>query len=1263
MAFVTTIGHNAEQIEYRLSEQHGCESEHQLGYRTDDRERPLHWIGNGLPAVGIEPGSELTEDQFDQARALMAGAHPQTGEQLVTPKPAVYDDAKLPLEPLVEAVRRQAIHAEKSPDQFYSGQQQAAWRASAKAVDRAAKRSTDTDNSVLSGPIRRADEAGKLAEVAGLDPAQVWGESPYGDAMRNLWNVDVQETPGGMAHATEVSPRRYPVGTAGYDLTLTMPKSYSLLLAAVDDKQLSDRIEGIYGKGVTDTFAWVESETAYQMRGHHGHGKTAETKPAEGFLGWTMTHRAARPTDPEAEIGDPHWHVHVTVANMARADDGKWATVAAGGRDLMRHTPAADQVVQALVRHELGEQLGARFGRSERTGLWELSGYSDEAIQQFSKRTTSITAQLQAAFPDLADSTNGTASESQKQQATGYRPLPKPELTGAPDETLRSKWLTEAAEAGYDVQGMADHSIGHQNEQEPTEVEKIRTALLDPETGLTSAHRRFSQLDALAAVADQLPEGIKDVDQLSQLTDVVLDDARFPTTADAAGRERIDPRVKDLGAHDHKHLASSTLYTTSDVVEAERKIATFADREAGYASVTPDQVRGAVVAVEKERGHHLGPDQYAAVARLAESPASVDTLEGPPGTGKTNVTLRAARQAWEAAGHTVLGASTGGKAAAGLEAESGIASATVQHYLTAADHGRNPLDGAGVFVLDEASMTDDRNRARLYELAADAGAKVVEVGDPHQLRGVGCGSAFGVLHQNLDGPRLETNRRQHDPQHRQILDDWRYGDYAEAVDGMAEAGILHNYETRPEAVQAMVGQWQERSRGAQTGHQLIDGLVMLSGTNETVDQLNQAAQAIRRNQGQVGAPQQYETPDGTAQFGVGDVVAFRQPDRQDREGRHTGDDLLNGVQAVVTDTRASGLSVEWQGRDQNGQPDTKRADIDPSYIADGGLQLGYALTVHRGQGTTIGGAWDRPDGGRHTGDVLFDMSGADANMAYVGLSRHRGQVAAFTSLDAIADNTGGEDRVPVTNQADLDQRAMEALVQRATQTSTNADDEPVTNRLAQAGQPDVTAGDNTVAKHAKQIDRRASQHTETSQNRQDQQEPAPTGRQQADRRTNMSQPGPNDPVSETEQRPEPAPVSEPSSIDQIKQRAEEVRATWPQDQTAADRWAQLQQRNQEIHGRRQTDRAEDRAEGHQERAEDRAERREERTENRNQDRHEERGKNRAQHRHDRADSQNARDDDRPDNLTPPQTEPSVEESLSEAQQHQRDTERGSGREL
>lgn len=169
-------------------------------------------------------------------------------------------------------------------------------------------------------------------------------------------------------------PRQRVVGNAGYDVTFTLPKSLSVLLAFSDQDTVA-QLEAGYTARVGDTFDWLEAQTGYGLRGHRGTARPPTRW--SGFLGWSMVHRSARPVG-DAALGDPHWRVHVTVANLAKGDDGQWSTGAAGGRDLLRHAPAADHIRKALLRRDLTTRYGVRFERSERTGAREVAAIPDD---------------------------------------------------------------------------------------------------------------------------------------------------------------------------------------------------------------------------------------------------------------------------------------------------------------------------------------------------------------------------------------------------------------------------------------------------------------------------------------------------------------------------------------------------------------------------------------------------------------------------------------------------------------------------------------------------------------------------------------------------------------------------------------------------------------------------------------------------------------------------------------------------------------------
>ncbi len=1136
MAYVTPIGSAAAQVEYRLTQAHGCgrleAAETRFSYHADGSERSLVWTGRGLVEVGITAGSVLDEGQFDAARALMAGLDPRSGERLVEPKLAVFEDAKVALAPLVRAVEAAAVARGVAPEALFG----------AVKVGRAHGRAVRAVVNDGDGAMLRADDAGRIADAAGLDVERVWGTGVYAAAVGNL--TETRTVTGADGKTVErLVPRRRVVGNLGYDVSFTLPKSHSLLLAFADETTAA-AVEGVYTAGVGATFDWLEGQTAYGMRGHHGEGKTAQTVAGSGFLGWSMVHRAARPVGDRV-VGDPHWHVHVTIANMTRGSDGGWSTVAAGGRDLMRHAPAADHVLKALVRRRLAVEFGVSFARSERTGAWEVAAIGDATLRAFSKRGASIEAMLRDLGFDPA-----LATRRAEDLAAAQTRHDKTEHTAAPDATLRSIWQAEARTLGVDpdrlaaaalpLAGIGGRTAGGQPAGEDEQAERqaelladVVGRLTDPEHGLTAGRRRFTRVDALAAVAAALPAGAGDVAEIEGICDRALAAAGIvalpdppgarQTLAPAAGLERSaaqqqgqDGQVlagagnaarRQIGAG---HMANAARFTTADVVAAERVILTAAAGSRpgqGGPRVMTSTAALARQAVEAGQRFALSEEQAEVAVRLVTSDRALDAVLGPPGTGKTTL-MRTARTAWEAEGYTVAGAATAAVAAQNLALESGIEARTVAQWVreiragdaaraalasgqltdpgvlaqAQRDAGLPGLAGVDVLVLDEANLTDDRDRAALYTAAARSGTKLVEVGDPRQLRGVGCGSLFSRVHQLVGGMELTENRRQAEQDERAAIAAWRDGRYTQALASWAGRGRLVATETGEQAVTAMVASWMAQRTGAPDAHAEMRGVVMLAAANDTVERLNDAAQAVRAAAGELGPERCYEVKAGrSVRLRQGDHVLVRLNDRAQR--MHQGPDVLNGYRGVVehidtvpagargggsgksdSDSGAdSAVRVAWQQQGPDGLV-THRATLSAEFVGAGGLSLGYAMTGHKAEGLTVTGDWAMPGGSRQGGTVLVHAAGMDEPGLHVATSRHRDKVILFAGRDQLESVVETHEHgIPGTDEQRVS-RVVAGLARQARTRPGTANDTPVHDDLGHgAGRGPTRAGQAELA--------------------------------------------------------------------------------------------------------------------------------------------------------------------------------------------------------
>ncbi|WP_246561933.1 MobF family relaxase [Streptomyces roseirectus] len=994
----------------------------QVDYHLDASERPLVWIGKGLTEFDIAPGSVLSPDQFPAARRLMRGEDPRTGRTLVEPKLAVAPAAKLPAAPLVRAIRRTAaergvtpaslLDSKRKKDAFGRMERQllrfgeahkvpastlitladatginavelygeqhleqallaeAGGRLDARALLHAVQnkaRETGRQPTDLfdSASMKRRylqteAEAGRrlrdlpmavreavaMAKAAGLDPAEVWDAEEIKAAQRE---------------------GRVEVGNRGADVTLDLPKSQSVFLAYAP-QEMADEVESVIVAAGRESVDALERWTAYAMRGRHGDGEEARTIGTSGFSGWMMIHRAARPVGG-APYGDPHFHLHFTLANMVKGTDGQWSTVAAGGRDLHRHARATQALMNARVRRELADRYGIRFRREVRTGAWEIAAIPEPTIRLFSKRDSQVRELLTRLGLDYDSATlreRTAASAVSKAAKNG-------EAAGAADDVLRAYWQAEGRAAGDDPDAITTAAVHDDAPVSNPNLDELCALVFDPKTGLTAHSKEFTHAAAIAAVLDALPHGIGTADEAEHLTDAVLRHAGYAV------------QLKPKGAQHYTHAAR---YTTADIVAAETLIVTETTRRLSEqtARVSTDTVEMTLSAVEAQQGFAFSGEQRAVLDRLLTAGHGIDGVIGVAGAGKTTI-MDAARQAWQAQGLVVAGASTAAVAAANLKAEAGITSRTLASWLTGIRADGPGLTGVDVLVVDEAAMCDDRDIAELLAHAAKTGTKVVGIGDPKQLHSPGVGGHFAAVHHLVGGLTLTENFRQKDAVERRALQLWRDDKRMESLRTFAATGRVHALADKDETLAAMLTVWADKRIAYDDDHTAVQQLLMLAATNEIVDELNLGARALRKASGDLTGPEHTYALAGGGELvlSIGDQVLLRANDYRARRTGGASEDVLNGFRGIVRavdDERR--VLVEWREKTPDGHRDHAEW-VDTDYIAQGGLSLGYAITGHKSQGLSVQ-------------EALVYGPGAQANALYTMLSRDKKESHLFLPL-------------------------------------------------------------------------------------------------------------------------------------------------------------------------------------------------------------------------------------------------------------------------
>lgn len=387
-----------------------------------------------------------------------------------------------------------------------------------------------------------------------------------------------------------------------------------------------------------------------------------------------------------------------------------------------------------------------------------------------------------------------------------------------------------------------------------------------------------------------------------------------------------------------------------------------------------DDIDELLLSYEKAERIELNEAQWEAVHLAAARPFALIT--GGAGVGKTTV-LKGLYAIYDRADMAVTQLALAGRAAKRMQEATGRPASTIANFLR--NRKDEDLDDRCVVVVDEASMVDIITMSRLCELIGPA-PRLVLVGDPAQLMPVGPGL---VLHALAKVPQVPV----------------------------AQLTVVKRYSGAIALAAAAIreGTWPELSSDPDAAIAFIPCARRPSVPNEAAipetvlrlyrqDPANTQILCARRN-----------GPDGAKGLNAlcqSALTADAKPvqvwdERHDayaRVGFHLGDPVLctrnlwdrglqNGSLGVVVqvdderqmltddDREESGLALAWVDWD-----DGVRRPIVEEMLDD--LELGYAITVHKAQGSQ----WPR---------VIVPLTGhrlLDRTLVYTAVTRAQRQV-------------------------------------------------------------------------------------------------------------------------------------------------------------------------------------------------------------------------------------------------------------------------------
>jgi len=659
---------------------------------------------------------------------------------------------------------------------------------------------------------------------------------------------------------------------------------------------------------------------------------------------------------------------------------------------------------QGVLADMLTEALGVGWDETAtKQGMTkhEITGVPVDLMAEFSQRRAAIDGKLDELVTEFSERHGRPPTSTERirlaQQATLETRMAKQHHSLA---ELSTAWR-ERAEPYLDTDPVAFVTgLKDRTDLPPLRADDLPDEMLSDLAGVVvqtvaERHSTFSRANVLAEVHRQIA-GVR----FASPDDRVAVAERTAGMAVAGSLQITPPELHHTPARFRRMDGTSQLrpvghhlYTTTTLLDAEARLFESARLTDGP-TVTVPTVAAVTEALLPGRDYALSVDQALAVEKIVTSGRRIDVLVGPAGTGKST-TMAGLRAVWEAehGPGSVVGLAPSSAAAEVLADELGIDTENTAKWLYEHRRGNSgpenpPLTPPGLstpqesmpgseheaqwrfhagqlVIIDEASLAGTFALDELASAAAEAGAKLLLVGDPHQLSAVEAGGAFASLVRDRGdlAPELTDVRR--------FAQDWERAASVELRLGAESA--VETYEAhgrvvggaRDELIEAVYESWKADVEAGKSS-------LMIAGDAATVAELNHRARADRVAAGAVSEAGLMLT--GGSVAGVGDEVVTRQNNRLLATGRRH---VKNGDRWVVTATNDDGsMAVRRAG--SHGE-----VVLPADYVAEH-VELAYATTAHRAQGRTVDTAHSLVSP-TTTREVLYVSAtrGRDSNRLYV----------------------------------------------------------------------------------------------------------------------------------------------------------------------------------------------------------------------------------------------------------------------------------------
>jgi len=535
---------------------------------------------------------------------------------------------------------------------------------------------------------------------------------------------------------------------AGWDATISAPKSVSLAALVGDD----ERVRDAHRESVNEALKGFEEYLQARGGGDKPSITTGKMVAAQ------FEHTSSRP-DRTNGYAAPQLHTHVVIFNMTETEAGNVRSVQP--LELYRSQKYATAIYRAHLAEKL-QGLGYEIEVDPRTGAPEIKGFSNEYLQESSPRREEVLKEAEQIKERLEREGNTVSQNARLKQAAAHNDRASKRYNRA---EMRQRALSMDAKHGNQARWL----VGQAQGRGPLHLAQDEIATRAQEA-VTFARDNAVEREAVA-------------DRRQVMTDALRRNLGL-TTHDAVASEmrRRQERGEFIDIiRDHRSPEATTQRMLK--MEQENIQTVIAGKGSSPAVVRASRVKDVVANSAQNHQLKLNTNQQSALETILSSEDQILGLQGGAGTGKTTV-LSVLRAAAEKEGYQVRGFAPTTRAAKQL-GESGIETETLQKFLR---RRQEPTTAKRLFVLDESSLASTRQLHKFFG-RLETEDKVLLVGDVRQHQAVEAGSPFEQLQKHgMTTAELNEIVRQRDLELKQTVAKLSVRQIREAVTELESRG-------------------------------------------------------------------------------------------------------------------------------------------------------------------------------------------------------------------------------------------------------------------------------------------------------------------------------------------------------------------------------------------------------------------------------------------------------------------------------------------